>query len=213
MAFHEVQFPSDISLGAEASIQRRTDIIALASGFEERNTPWAQSRRRYNAGYGVKSLDDIDAVIAFFEARQGPLHGFRWRDPFDFKSSAPSAAVTPLDQQIGTGDGATAAFQLAKTYQSGAETQARVIKKPVSGSVRIAIDGVEAADGVDFTVDATTGVVTFQSGAIPAGGAAVTAGYEFDTPVRFDTQELSFSRAAFLAGDAPNIPLIEIRLP
>ena len=213
MAFHEIRFPTDISLEAEVELRRRTDIVALASGFEERNTPWAQSRRRYNAGYGLKSLDDIDAVIAFFEARQGPLHGFRWRDPFDYKSSAPSAPVTPLDQPIGGGDGVQDSFQLTKTYQSGAEFQIRTIKKPAAGAVRIAVNGLEKTEGVDFTLDAITGIVTFQAGAIPGSGAAITAGFEFDTPVRFDTEELSFNRAAFLAGDAPNVPLIELRLP
>jgi uncharacterized protein (TIGR02217 family) len=108
--FHETRFPTAISRAAHGGPERRTDVIVLGSGAEERNARWADSRRSYNAGYGVKSLDDLHAVIAFFEERRGRLHGFRWRDPIDWKSCAPEGTPTALDQVIGTGDGTTAAF-------------------------------------------------------------------------------------------------------
>ncbi len=95
-------------MGSRGGPRRRTDIVTLASGREQRNARWAHSRRRYDAGYGVKTLDALSAVVAFFEERRGRLHGFRWRDRLDHASAAGSAAVTPLDQAIGTGDGATA---------------------------------------------------------------------------------------------------------
>src|SRR5262245_64460923 len=110
--FHEIRFPTAIAFGARGGPERRTEIVTLGSGHEERNARWADSRRRYNAGYGVRSLDDLHAVVAFFEERRGRLYGFRWRDRIDFKSSAPGAAVTPLDQALGVGNGVTAAFQL-----------------------------------------------------------------------------------------------------
>ncbi len=116
MAFHEVRFPLDISRGAVGGPERRTDVVVLGSGAEERNSRWADSRRSYNAGYGVHTLDELHAVIAFFEERRGRLHGFRWRDPADWKSCAPAATPNTLDQIIGTGDGSQAIFQLAKTY-------------------------------------------------------------------------------------------------
>ena len=208
MAFHEVRFPTTIALNSESSVTRRTDVVTLASGFEERNSPWAGSRRRFNAGYGVKSLNDIETVIAFFEARRGRLHGFRWRDAFDYKSSAVSAAPTATDQVIGAGDGAKTVFDLSKTYQSGGESYSRAIKKPVAGTILIALDSVGQTEGADYSVEATTGRVTFT--AAPVSGAVVSAGYEFDTPVRFDTDELSINLAAFQAGDIPNIPVIEV---
>jgi len=157
-------------------------------------------------GYGVKTLDDLHAVIAFFEARLGRLYGFRLKDFADFKSVAPGGTVTPLDQAIGTGDGATTQFQLAKTYVSGPSNWLRAIKKPVDGTVRIALDGVEQVSG--FTVDATTGLVTFDTA--PADGIAITAGFEFDTPARFDSDALSINLANFSAGEIPSIPLVEI---
>ena len=206
MTFHDIRFPTAIAFHSTGGPERKTEIVTLGSGFEERNAVWANSRRRYDAGYGVKSLDDLHAVIGFFEARAGRLYGFRFKDWSDFKSCAPGAALSPLDQAIGTGDGHVTAFQLAKTYASGPSSWTRVIDKPVAGTVGVAVAGTERTSG--FSIDATTGLVTFASA--PTG--AVTAGYEFDTPVRFDTDSLSINLAGFAAGDIPSIPLVEIRL-
>ncbi len=212
MSFHEIRFPTAISRGAQGGPERRTDVVMLGSGYEERNSRWADSRRVYNAGYGVKSLDDLDAVIAFFEERRGRLYGFRWRDHADFKSCAPGATPAPMDQAIGTGDGTTIEFQLTKTYGSAHAPWAREIKKPVAGTVRIAVDAVEQTDGVAFTVDAVTGIITFEPGHIPAADAAITAGFEFDVPARFDTDRLEINLQGFRHGAIPNIPIVEVRL-
>ena len=208
MSFHEIRFPTAIAFHATGGPERKTEIVTLGSGFEERNAVWANSRRRYDAGYGVKSLGDLHAVIAFFEARFGRLHGFRFKDWSDFKSCAPDAAPTPLDQPLGTGDGHTTVFQLTKTYTSGPASWTRGIAKPVANTLRLAIAGTERTTG--FTTDTTTGLVTFTTA--PASGAALTAGFEFDTPVRFDTDTLSINLASFTAGEIPNIPLIEVRI-
>ena len=80
-AFHEVRFPVDISLGSSGGPERSTEIVTLGSGHEQRNQRWSLSRRKFDAGYGVKGLDALHDVIAFFEARRGPLFGFRFRDP------------------------------------------------------------------------------------------------------------------------------------
>jgi uncharacterized protein (TIGR02217 family) len=207
-AFHEILFPLDIALKSSGGPERRTDVVTLGSGREERNARWAHSRRRYDAGYGIKTLDALSEVVAFFEERRGRLYGFRWRDRLDQASSA--GAVTPHDQIVGAGDGATDSFQLTKTYGSLYAPYQRPIVKPLAGSVRVAVDGIEVEES-DFTVDLTTGVVTFLAGHIPAAGKAVTAGFRFDVPVRFDTDYLEVDLAAFAAGVIPKIPLIEIR--
>ena len=212
MAFHEVRFPVEVAFGSTGGPERRTEIVTLGSGFEERNSPWADSRRRYNAGYGVRSLDDLHGVIAFFEARHGRLHGFRWKDRADFKSSAPQATPAATDQAIGTGDGAADTFQLVKSYASGSQTYTRTIRKPVAGTVLVAVDGQVKTESTQFTVDTATGAVTFTGGNVPGVGAAVTAGFEFDVPVRFDADFLEINLAAFEAGDIPAIPIVEIRL-
>src|SRR5579884_653659 len=115
-AFHEILFPLDIALGSAGGPQRRTDVVVLGSGAEERNARWAHSRRRYDAGYGVKTFEALSQVVAFFEERRGRLYGFRWRDRLDHSSAAPGAAVAPTDQVIGAGDGETDRFALVKTY-------------------------------------------------------------------------------------------------
>ena len=206
--FHEVRFPLDVRLGSRGGPVRRTDVVTLASGREHRNSRWAHSRRRYDAGLGVRTLDALHAVIAFFEERRGRLHGFRFRDRVDHRSGPPSRAVGPLDQRIGTGDGATRTFALAKVYGTGSSAYPRPIVKPIGGTVRVAVAGVERAVGTGFTCDPATGIVTFPSA--PAAGAAITAGFEFDVPVRFDTDDLEIDLSAFEAGEVPRIPLVEI---
>jgi uncharacterized protein (TIGR02217 family) len=211
-AFHEILFPLDVALGARGGPERRTEIVTVGSGREERNARWMHARRRWNAGYGVKSLDALSEVVGFFEERRGRLYGFRWRDRLDHASAPPGGTVTPLDQAIGTGDGETAAFALMKTYGVSHLPYARPIAKPVGESVRVAVDGVEQSADEDFVCDAATGIVTFLPGHIPDEGADITAGFLFDVPVRFDADYLQLDLSAFAAGSAPHIPLIEIRV-
>jgi uncharacterized protein (TIGR02217 family) len=212
MAFHDIRFPTTISRGAHGGPERRTDVITLGSGFEERNSRWADSRRAYNAGFGVKTLDDLHAVIAFFEERRGRLHGFRWRDHMDWKSCPPQQAPTALDQVIGTGDGAASTFQLTKTYGSAFAPWTRPIAKPVLGTVRIAVAGTLQTAATHYTLDPATGRISFQPGHIPAAGAAISAGYEFDVPARFDTDKLEVDIQGVRHGAIPAIPIVEIRL-
>jgi uncharacterized protein (TIGR02217 family) len=209
--FHEILFPTAISRGSQGGPERRTDVVTLGSGHEQRNTRWADSRRSYNAGYGVRSLDDIHAVIAFFEERRGRLNGFRWRDHLDFKSCPPGGEPAALDQQLAIGNGTTASFQLIKTYGSAHAPYARTISKPVAGTVLVAVAGVVKSPS-SYVVDATTGIVTFASGHIPVPGAAITAGFLFDVPARFDTDKLEINLSGFQHGAIPNIPVVEIRV-
>ena len=210
MNFHEVQFPTDLSFGALGGPQRRVDVVTLANGYEERNTPWAHSRRVYDAGLGLRSLDDVEAVIAFYEARFGQMFGFRWKDWSDFKSGKPSVAINRQDQEIALGDGVTTEFQLIKTYRSGGHTYARPITKPVRGSVLVAVEQDDKLDTIDYTVDETTGLITFVHA--PDPDTRVFAGYEFDVPVRFDSDSLLTNIASFNAGQVPDVPVREVRV-
>ncbi|MES2119216.1 MAG: DUF2460 domain-containing protein [Pseudomonadota bacterium] len=201
--FDDVLFP--IEIGAQASVAPSfsTNVVTAASGFEARNANWSQARLRFDAGPGVRGDDELEALLAFFRARRGPAVAFRFRDPFDFSSNGMTGSPTAVDQAIGTGDGATDCFALVKTYGSGEE---RRITRPVSGSVRVAVDGAEMATG--WTLD-EKGVVQF--GTAPAAGKAVTAGFLFDVPVRFSEDRIEVNRATFLAGEAPSVPLVEVR--
>lgn len=204
MAFHHVRFPLDIALGARGGPERRTEVVTLAGGGERRNGRWAHSRRRYNAGYGIKSRAGMQAVLAFFEERRGRLHGFLWRDGLDFSSGG--ATPTALDQAVGVGDGERTVFPLTKRYGAAFDPYLRPIAKPVAGTVRVALEGEEVSTG--WTIDVTTGELGF---AVPPGaGVAVTAGFLFDVPVRFDTDRLDIELNGFDGAEAPNIPLVEI---
>lgn len=210
MSFHEVRFPANLSFGSVGGPERRTDVVTLANGFEERNTPWAQSRRRYDAGLGLRSLDDIERLIAFFEARRGQLFGFRWKDWADFKSCRASAKVRYDDQVIAIGDGASVAYPLVKTYRSGEASYVRPITKPVLGTVRVGVQGDELKEGVHWDVDTETGILSFARP--PLQDVEITAGFEFDVPVRFATDRIATSVASFQAGEVPDVPVVEVRV-
>jgi uncharacterized protein (TIGR02217 family) len=209
MGFHEIRFPANLSFGSVGGPERRTEIVTLVNGFEERNTPWADSRRRYDAGLGLRSLDDVETLIAFFEARRGQLHGFRWKDWSDFKSGRASRPVEEMDQNLGVGNGQRIEFGLTKTYKSGDQSYVRPITKPVPGTVLVALEGDRKVETLDYTVDTASGIVRFVTP--PGTGVVVTAGFEFDVPVRFDTDRIQTSVASFRAGDVPSVPVVELR--
>lgn len=202
-AFDDVMFPLALGREAEVSPEFSTAIVTSGGGFEARNASWAQARTRYDVGPGVRSEADIALLLAFFRARLGPARGFRLRDPFDAASGAGSMAVapTPVDQRLGTGDGGAGRFALVKRYGDAV----RRITRPVAGSVRVALDTRE-----------TTAFSLVPGGWIeldhaPAAGVVVSAGFQFDVPVRFAEDRLSVTRATFLAGAATSVPLIEVR--
>lgn len=199
MSFEEVQFPSDISYGATGGPMFLTDVVSTVSGHEQRNSKWSQARAKYNIASGVKTETQWQALISFFRARRGKAVGFRFKDWSDYKAES---------VQIGVGDDSTTEFQLVKIYSSGSVAVSRTITKPVSGTVDIYVDSVLQSSGV--SVDTTTGVVTFSSA--PATDEVITAEFEFDVPVRFDTDEMAVSMDSFDAGNWSSIPLIEVRV-
>ena len=208
--FHEVRFPLRLSLGTSGGPVRRSDIVSLSNGRENRNRRWRDARRSYDAGSGIRSLADLYEVVAFFEARGGEMHGFRFRDPVDHASAAPGEPVGALDQVIGIGDGARAEYQLVKTYGDAGGETTRAIEKPVAGTVKISVNGA-ALGPTAFSCDHKTGIVTFAEANIPGAGLIVRAGFEFDVPVRFAIDRIEVNLAAFNAGRIPTIPLMEIR--
>ncbi|MDQ6436890.1 DUF2460 domain-containing protein [Mesorhizobium sp. LHD-90] len=210
-AFHDVRLPTAVSFGATGGPERRNEIVTLTSGREKRNARFAHSRHRYDVGTGLRSLADLYEIVDFFEARRGSLHAFRFRDPFDMKSCRADATPSPSDQMLGTGDGVTARFPLVKLYGAGDGAYARPIRKPVLTSLAVAVTGIIAAPA-DYSFDDSTGDIVFSPSAIPEEGQAVTAGFEFDVPVRFDIDRLEVGISAFKAGAIPSIPLVEVRL-
>jgi len=196
-AFDDVDFP--LALGAQASATPgfSTAIVTTAAGVEQRNADWADARLRFDAGPGVRAETDIATLIGFFRARRGAARAFRFRDPFDFGSDG--------DQTLGTGDGVATSFALVKSYGTG-DPQVRAITRPVAGSVSVALGGEVLASGWSLL---DGGIVSFETA--PAVGVAITARYLFDVPVRFAEDTLEVSLSTFLAGEAPSVPLVEVR--
>ncbi len=208
-SYQDVLFPLRIAFGASVTSERKVEVVALASGREQRNVRLLRSRRTYDAGTGVRSIQDLRTIMDFYEARRGPATSFRFRDPVDNSSRSDGAPVQAADQTIGTGDGVKTRFALAKTYGTGADAYVRPIKRPVASSVKVAVNGVAAAAS-DFSIDGVTGEIVFVPGKIPANNAVVKAGFEFHVEVRFASETLSANLTTFNAGEMPSIPLIEV---
>jgi uncharacterized protein (TIGR02217 family) len=208
-SFHDVRFPTAISFGATGGPERRVEIVALSSGHEVRNLRQANALRRYDAGTGLRALSDIEEILNFFEARRGSFHAFRFRDPFDWKSCAIGNAPSAIDQMIGTGDGTNATFALVKNYGTGADVYARPISCAVLSSLLVSVDGL-AVPAANYTVAALGRSIIFKPGFVPAAGKIVRAGFEFDVPVRFDTDSLTLSLSSFNAGLVQTIALKEV---
>ena len=176
-----------------------------ASGYERRSSQWTDARLRYDVGPGIRSDAELGTLIAFFRARRGAARGFRLADPFDFSSNEMTGTPTMLDQLLGVGDGLTASFRLVKSYGEPTDPQLRPITRPRVGTVLVSIDGAATAD---FTLEDGGTIVLATA---PAAGAAVRAGFLFDVPVRFAEDRLVISGSAFAAGEAPSVPLLEVR--
>jgi len=205
-AFHDVLFPIGLGKGASVTPEFSTAVVRTASGHEQRNADWADARLQFDAGPGIRSEEDVAALIAFFRARRGAAIGFRFRDPFDDSSGGMTGVPAATDQAIGTGDGITTRFALIKSYGEAGDAQIRRITRPRAGTVRVAVAGIELTTG--WTAE-EGGWISFD--APPAAGAAVTAGYRFDVPVRFAEDRLEVSLHSYRAGEVPSVPLIEVR--
>ncbi|MDX9689780.1 MAG: DUF2460 domain-containing protein [Alphaproteobacteria bacterium] len=199
MTFHEVRFPDDIAYGASGGPAYSTSVVATASGFEQRNANWSAARGKWDVSSGLKQQAQLDLLIAFFRARKGKAYGFRFKDWTDYRATS---------QLLGTGDGATKTFQLVKSYASGAGSEVRTITKPVLGTVVPYLGGVKQTSG--WSINTATGVSTFS--VAPAQGVAVTADFEFDVPVRFDTDSMEVTIENFNLNQWSSIPIVEIRV-
>lgn len=212
MSFHEVQFPPNISYGSSGGPGWTDEVVSLVSGYERRSTSYSESLRIYNASVGIQDLDELYTVQEFMVLRHGRLFGFRWKDWLDYKSCPPLQIITDEDQLLGIGDGVTTVFQLVINQADLTALGTRVITKPVNGTVVVAVNGATKTEGggADYTVDYTTGKITFN--AAVAVDDEVTAGFEFDVPVRFAQTSIEINVEHFRAGMVPNVFLKEIKI-
>ena len=208
MAFDDIQFPLRVGFGSSGGPAFSTEIVTIDGGYERRNQNWSQARRHFDAATGLRTANDVATLIAFFHARARRARGFRVKDWSDYTSSADGISASNYnDQAIGVGTGSLTQFQLKKNYISAGVTHARDIRKPVAGSVTIGVNGTQASTG--WSADTTTGIVTFATA--PISGATISAGFSFDVPVRFDTDQLRLSAEDFQRYTS-SIPLVEVRV-
>lgn len=208
MSFLEYRFPLVVSHDSDGGAEYSTEVIEIYSGYEQRNERWSEPKYRFNVATGVKTTTDLYTLITFFHAVGGRAHGFRYKDWSDYKSCGPLATLANNDQIIvaaATAGQSTA--QLAKTYTYGSLSRTRYISKPVSGTTVLAKNGVAFTSG--WTIDTTTGIITF---ATPLTlNDVVTAGFEFDVPVRFDTDKISTKFVYYKLGEI-EVPVVGIRV-
>lgn len=201
MSFVEIRFPEDISYGSSGGPLFSTDIVESHNGFEQRNSNWAQARARYNVAHGVKTQAQLDILIAFFRARKGKAYGFRFKDWSDYQA---------VGSIIGSGDGNITDFQLIKNYTSGTIAESRIIHKPVIGSYTLYKDGEVQTETTDYTIDTSTGRVSFTNA--PENNAIISADFEFDVPVRFDTDQVAIKLDTYGVQTMHDIAIIELRI-
>lgn len=194
MAFDNVRLPEDIERESISAPRFQTSVVTLGRGAEQRNVDWAQQRLSFDISYGIQYEDDVKKVIDFFYARLGRARGFRFKDWSDYKG---------VDEKLGVGDGVKTAFQLVRNYTSSV-TYVRKILCPVADTVSVKVDGVAAL----FSIDLATGIITLNTPA--ADGKNVTASFEFDVPVRFDSDKLELNIAIFNASAIESITLVEL---
>jgi uncharacterized protein (TIGR02217 family) len=207
MAFKEApRFPDRIAFGAVGGPAYNTSIVTVSSGVEARNQNWSESRQEYDVSSGVKTEADFKAIDAFFRAVRGKAIGFRFKDWLDFRVGIDEGVVAGLT---------TTTFQLQKQYESGSDESPRVIKKPIASGFVLKDSGVTLMVVTDYTLDATTGIVTTTA---PHTAADLAWSGEFDVPVRFDVDKLQGQVLSKNPSDGflvswDSIPLVELKNP
>lgn len=209
MTFHDILFPIEISYGAKAGPGWKTSVTELASGQTERVGHWQDPRHRYQASTGQQAYEQLRQLREFAIGREGALHSFRWKDEQDHATGATWKVVDgSSDVLLGVGTGSLFAFQCVKLYTSGVQTYTRLIKLPVSGTVQVEVDGVAKTEGVDYTVNYLTGIITF--GTAPGNTLEVRAGFEFHVPVNFGEDVDDLLEATFLGFDAVTVHSVSV---
>jgi uncharacterized protein (TIGR02217 family) len=226
MAFFEVEFPTTISYRAVGGPGYSTQVNESFSGAERRNSNWANSRGEWQISLitpvGIDKTLYKDLLLAFFHVVRGRGDAFRLKDHKDFVFT---------NEQIGIGDGSTLGpYQLIKTYAIGGRSMTRTITKPITSAVNnykgsaladtvsVKVGGVLVASA-NWSIDATTGKITFGAGHAPTSLAVITASGQFHFPVRFDADKLAMSvEESNVSGGDPivswnNIGLVEVRPP
>lgn len=202
--FIDKEFPLIPGFGTKGGPGFRTSITKVSGGVEQRNQLWQFPLGRWEVIVPPGRAVDYYQLVLLHIAAEGMTHTFAFKDQLDHLSGEPRSTIGFEDCQIGTGDGVTTAFQLIKPYVFGNKTTNRKITRPLQGTVRSGVGGVEASEGGgagQWTLDYTTGLLQYNGA--PPNGQAVTAGFEFRVPVRFDVDRLPTVLENTTVGEGP----------
>lgn len=202
-SFIEERMPICHSFGTAGGPEFSTDVIEIDSGAERRNINWSDARGRWNIVQNTLNKSETEQMVAFFRSVKGRAIGFRFKDWTDYEAE---------NQLIGVGDGVEDTFQLKKIYETLLASSERIITKPVQGTVLIYVNSVLQTETTDYTIDYATGEVVFEVGSVPADTHEVRADFEFDIPVRFDTDRIVASHDAYNDINISDLPIIELRV-
>ena len=214
VSFDEVQFPPNISAGAQGGPGFNTTVLTLDSGLEHRNINWSRERPVYDVSTGIKTVADAMAYQKFFYARRGKAIGFRFKDWSDYR--LPFWSKTPGDIDpvpvLFLTDGHTTTFQIYKIYAAGGTPFQRKIVKIVPGTLNLFWAGVPIFSPASYLIDVNTGIVTLPPVIYNTTGQEVAGFCQFDVPVRFDTdtQNLSLNGNELIKWDS--IPVVGLKL-
>jgi uncharacterized protein (TIGR02217 family) len=194
--FSEERFPTDISYGMSGGPKFNTDIITTNTGSEYRNLNSLYARNKYNVATGIKTKEQLVHLLTFFRAMRGRAVAFRFKDWLDFRA---------INQTIAVADGKTQEFQLIKIYQIGEFSEKRRITKPVANLSTIYLENKITTNG---HINPLNGILSFRYP--PQKGTIISADFEFDVPVRFDTDYISAAIENYGVHSILDIPLIEV---
>lgn len=168
MSFLETpRFTRAPAYGYRGGPRYSTDIVVVGGGQEFRNQNWANSRGRWVMTVPLAGAELLADLQEFFHAVAGAAHGFRFKDWLDYEVTVANGRMG--SSAYGTGKPTS---QLQKAYTKGALTRYRDIFKPVS-TPTIYRAGVAQTPTTHFTLDLTTGIVTWVATA-SRGIAAIT---------------------------------------
>lgn len=191
-SFSEERFPTNISYGISGGPCFKTDVVTTNSGHEYRNICHIHPRYKYQLASAIKTEDQLSQIVSFFRAMLGKAIAFRFKDWLDYKGEFEWES-----------DGEQYTFQLYKIYETGSLKTQRKITKPVEGTV--SIDNIER-----FAVNYTTGEVTLKEPL--EKGTKIKVKFEFDVPVRFDSDTIVTTMQNYGVQLVEDISLIEVYL-
>lgn len=210
--FLEDVIPSFTSYGTEGSLSYTTIVVTNPSRKETRFPQQSRGYWNLTIKFTDKTKSIMQAIHHHYAAVQGKAYGWRFRNLREYYTCTDNYASGTIGKEPIPSLIDNTHLQLVHT-RNPTKTTAEVvpIKKPdLSIPIVLYRDGsLTAYSAANYTVDLTTGIVTFTSS--QAGHTFEWLGY-WDTPVRFDFDSGLISWTDFDVFDWDSITVKEIQV-